>query len=225
MSLGTVVYSGTRNLYEQMYVSLKSVLINTPNVNAYLFIEDDEFPYPLPENVKTINVSNQTIFRKDGANYTTRFSYMTLIRGALARILKEDRVLSLDCDVIAIKDISSIFDIDIDNYYFSAAKEPIKSQGRLYTNTGVCLYNLKLLRESGMADKVIDALNNNHYDFCEQDCFNSMCQGKIKEMNSKYNATMFTESTNEVIIKHFASIKDWTSDKDYKKYLYAPYLK
>lgn len=35
MSLGTVVYSGTRNLYEQMYVSLKSVLLNTPNIKAY----------------------------------------------------------------------------------------------------------------------------------------------------------------------------------------------
>lgn len=222
MSLGTVVYSGTRNLYEQMYVSLKSVLLNTPNIKAYLFIEDDTFPFDLPDNVHTINVSNQTIFKEDGANYRTRFSYMTLIRGALAKLLDEDIVLSLDCDVIALKDISGIFDIDLDGYYFSAAKEHIKSQSNLYTNTGVCLYNLKALRESGMANKVIEALNNNHYDFCEQDCFNFLCQGYIKEMDSKYNATMFTESTNEVIIKHFASIKDWTSDKDYKKYLSAP---
>lgn len=218
----TIVYSGTRNLYEQMYVSLKSVLLNTPNVNAILFIEDDTFPYELPQNVKTINVSKQTIFREDGANYRTRFSYMTLIRGALAKLIDEDIVLSFDCDVIALKDISGIFDIDLEGFYFSASKEPLKSQIRLYTNTGVCLYNLKALRDSGMADKVIDALNNKYYAFCEQDCFNELCQGYIKEMDSKYNATMFTEATNDVVIKHFASIKDWTNDRDYKRYKDAP---
>ena len=41
MSDKVVVYSGTRNVYPQMYVSLKSLLLNTEIDRVYLLIEDD----------------------------------------------------------------------------------------------------------------------------------------------------------------------------------------
>ena len=39
------VYAGTRNLYEQMYVCVKSLMANTIMDKVYLLIEDYEFPY------------------------------------------------------------------------------------------------------------------------------------------------------------------------------------
>ena len=57
-----VLYAGTRNVYEQMYTSLKSLLWNTPVDRVYLLIEDDEFPFELPENVHPMNVSGQDYF-------------------------------------------------------------------------------------------------------------------------------------------------------------------
>ena len=53
------VYAGTRNLYEQMYVCLKSLLVNNAMDRVYLLIEDDEYPYTVPENVIPVNVSEQ----------------------------------------------------------------------------------------------------------------------------------------------------------------------
>ena len=57
-----VVYAGTRNVYDPMYVSLKSLLINNKIDRVYLLIEDDEFPYPIPKNVYPVNVSEQNYF-------------------------------------------------------------------------------------------------------------------------------------------------------------------
>ena len=216
----TIVYSGTRNLYEQMYISLMSVMKFTADIKAYLLIEDDEFPYKLPENVETMNVSGQTFFRPDGANSRTKYSYMSLMRAALAKVLpNEDKVLSLDCDVLATEDISDVFTYDLDGYYFSASEEPAKSSiNRLYTNTGVCLYNLKKLRDDGKADGVIEALNNKRYAFIEQDCFNELCQGHILRMDQKYNATNYTLRCDHPAIIHYAGARDWTMQPLYRKY-------
>jgi hypothetical protein len=51
-------YSGTRNVYYRMIPAVKSLLKNSNIDLVYLLIEDDIFPYDLPEKVKCINVSN-----------------------------------------------------------------------------------------------------------------------------------------------------------------------
>ena len=52
------VYCGTRNVYQDMIPSMKSLLIHSDVDKIYFLIEDDEFPYPLPPEVECINVSN-----------------------------------------------------------------------------------------------------------------------------------------------------------------------
>ena len=136
------VYCGTRNIYQDMIPSMKSLLIHS-NVNkVYFLIEDDEFPYPLPPEVECINVSNQQWFHKDGPNYRNTWSYMILLRVALTKLFPNlDKILSLDCDIIIDQNISELWDIQLDNYYIAAVKEPKKSTSqRIYINTGVVLF-------------------------------------------------------------------------------------
>ena len=145
-------YSITRNLYMIVIPSVKSLLMHTDVDRIFLLIEDDEFPDPLPDCVTTINVSDQTFFPPDGANARSRFTYMAMMRAALPFVLDVDRVLSLDPDVIFLKDAPEIFGLDVDNYYLSASREWHKSTDSfLYINAGVVLYNLKKLREDGKA--------------------------------------------------------------------------
>ena len=61
-------YTGTRNLYSGMVPAVKSLLAHSDVEKVYLLIEDDEFPYYLPDCVETVNVSNQTYFRPGGPN-------------------------------------------------------------------------------------------------------------------------------------------------------------
>ena len=51
------VYCGTRNLYENMFIAAKSLLIHSNVERIYFLIEDDVFPMDLPAEIETINIS------------------------------------------------------------------------------------------------------------------------------------------------------------------------
>lgn len=207
------VYTGTRNLYPDMVPAVKSLLIHSDVDEIWLFIEDDEFPYELPKNVKVRNVSDQKYFKPDGPNMKSKFTYMAMMRAALYKEFpKLDRILALDVDTIVNDDISSLWDTPLgDVYYLAAAKEPARSwRDDIYVNIGVALYNLEMLRD-GKGDEVVKTLNEGNYTYLEQDVFNQKCKGKILEIPSEYNATNYTDPTNHPKIAHYAGMKleDW----------------
>lgn len=215
------IYTGTRNLYKHMIPAIKSLLYNSDVDKIYLGIEDDTFPYELPNICQIINLSGQKIFEPDGANMKSRFTYMALIRAALPKILPKrlNRVLSLDVDTIVDDDISDLWDLPIDDCYFAASHEWHKAQeGYIYTNVGVCLMNLKKLRD-GKTDELIHALNKVKLEFADQDILNLLCQGHIYDMPAEYNANYYTEKVDKPkIIHHIGDNNKLSSYQDVKKY-------
>lgn len=211
-------YCMTRNLYEKAIPSIKSLLINGKPDVVYLIIEDDEFPLK-HKKLKVINVSDQTIFRKDGPNYNSRFTYMAMMRAALFKLLKEHRVLSLDCDTIVDGDISYLWNLPLDGYYLAAGHEPHKTRdGFLAINCGVVMFNLKMMRD-GKGDEIIDALNTRPYAFLEQDAINEFCQGGIFDFEPEYNVHSWSVKTNKApVIMHYAGYYDWSAEPLTMKY-------
>ena len=197
---------------------------------VYLLIEDDEYPFEMPDCVQAINVSKQKFFKPNGPNYNLKWTYMTLMRAALPKIFPDlDIILSLDNDVIVDRNINDIWNLPISQFYYSAAREPLKSYGGkdykfpLYTQMGVVLFNLKKLRDTGMVNRVIDALNAYWFSLVEQDCMNLLCQGYIFPMPAEYNATNYTEHVDNPKMVHFAAIKDWTHLPLVEKYRNIPW--
>ena len=213
-------YAATRNLYEDLETSLKSLLINSDVDIVYLLIEDDEFPMYLPKECKIINVANQEFFKPDCPNITKRWTYMSLMRMVIYKLLpkKVDKVLVLDCDTIVDKNINEIWDIDLGDNYFAGCKEPAKSQYKPYYNAGVLIQNLKLLRSSGMGDKIVDLINTKAFGATEQDAMNSLCADKILAISPKYNKSNWTEVPFEIKIRHFAHEDNWREDPLVSKY-------
>lgn len=205
------VYAGTRNVYEDMIPSMKSLLIHSDVDKIYFLIEDDEFPYELPSEVECINVSQQEWFKPDGPNYNSSWSYMVLLRAAYPKIFSHlDIILSLDNDTIINENISDIWNIDLTNYYVAGVLEPKKSTEHVYINNGVLLYNLKKIREDGLDDKIIYSLNNYYYYYAEQDCFNEIFENKILTLPSDYNVNKFVKQQYSALkIFHFAAIQKW----------------
>lgn len=212
-------YCMTRNLYEMTVPSIKSLLINSDVETVYLIIEDEEFPAQLPRT-KVINMSGQTFFTPGGINYNTHWTYMTLMRAALPKILKEAQVLSLDCDTIVDGDISELWELPLKDYYLAAGIEPHKSvNGRLYFNTGVTMFNLSKLRKDKKCDEIIEALNTKPFAFNEQDAFNELCEGKILEYDPKYNSHQWARHMVDTpVIQHYAGYGDWRQFSGYQKY-------
>ena len=220
------VYTGSRNLYPDMVPAVKSMIKNGHPDKIYLLIEDDQFSEWLHDIVETINVSGQKFFRPDGPNMRSKFTYLAMMRAALTDVLPKDieKVLSLDCDTLIVGDITELWERDLDGYYFSASIEPHRTRwDTLYTNTGVALYNLKMLRETGKALEVIEELNRNTYPWVEQDVFNYLCQGHILPMPSEYNANDWTLSTTKVSIKHYAGISCWAGKTDVRQWRNMPW--
>lgn len=203
------VYAGTRNVYPQMYVSLKSLLLNNDMDRVYLMIEDDDFPYPIPENVLTMNVSKQEFFLPGSANFNTPYSYMELLRCALGFILHDEKtVLWLDIDTIIDDDITDLFELKMDSYFYAGAVEMQKSKGIFtYINVGVVLCNLELLRETNKEASLIALLNNFPMNWPGQDAINLLCQGGLRQIGSEYNLNQWTIPCTRPKVYHFAAMK------------------
>lgn len=228
----TAVYCATRNRYDQMEASAKSLLYNNGADRIVFLIEDDAFPNPLPDCVSVQNVSGQTIFPHDGPNYVSRFSYMVLLRTAFTKLFPDmHRVMSIDTDTIALKDAGGIWDYDMHNYYFSSVREMYdgieNDKPEPHFRIGVAILNLDKLRD-GTDDKVISMVNSNHYGCPEQDAYCYACSGHILELPPEYNATWYGNNTvpeSKAIIFHYSQFGPIESHAFYRKFARMPWSK
>ena len=198
-----VVYFGSREIYGDFKTAVRSLLAHTVVDKVYAVIEDDELPFELP--VKCIRFPDGLF---NGQNTWTHWKQFGCLRPALTKLLPEDTVLSLDLDTIVEQDIGELFDVDLTGKYFAAVREPKLSGAKPYFNTGVCLLNLKLMRETGKDDEMIQALNTRPFRYVSQDCMNELCD-EVLELPSCYNACQFTAPTQTVKIRHYAADANW----------------
>ena len=215
------VYSGTRNVYADMVPAAKSLFLHTPVDKVYFLIEDEAFPYPLPDRIETVNVADQTYFGPEGPNYRQQWSWMVLMRAVLTKVLpEEERILSLDNDTLVLGDVSELWDLDMAEYYFAGVREPGKVTALTdrYYNFGVNFQNLDRIRADGIDEAAIRELNENFYTAPEQDVMNMLCKGRILELPWKYNVCNWTRRETGPRIRHFAREQNWQGFPEVRKY-------
>lgn len=225
------VYSGTRNLYADMLVSAKSLIANSSVTDIWLLIEDDVFPYELPDvvNWHVLNMSHQEWFKDGCPNMKTVFTYMAMIRACYAEIFPGlDRILSLDCDTVCVTNIDYLWSMDLHGNWIAATEEQLgvyKPYGSKYYNVGVALYDLDQMRKDNATEQLVKLINTKKLWCVEQDAFNSF--HKIEPMPARFNESAVTAYTENPAIVHFASFgTDWrTSLKAPRKEYYRLYEK
>ena len=204
------VYSGTRNVYQNMLTSAKSLLQHSNVEKIYFLIQDDNFPFQLSQEFQCINVKKQQFFRQDGPNFTSKWTYMVLLRAAYTKIFPQlDRILSMDIDTIVNENISQLWELDLSNYYMAAVKEIQTTQlYSPYINMGVSMLNLKKIREQHKDDEIIEALNTYWYPFKQQDCLNEFFHNHILFLSSDYNVSIYNPVPKREKIIHFAGFNN-----------------
>ena len=202
------VYSGTKNVYQELLTAAKSLLEHSDVEKIYFLIEDDIFPYELPKEIECINISNQVYFDKNGPNYDNVCTYMVLLRAAYSKIFPNlDKILSIDMDTIVNENISDLWDLDLTNYYIAAVEETeLSEEEGSYFNMGVAMLNLKKIREDKKDDEMIEAINTYWYRYKEQDCFNEFFRGYALILPSDYNCCMQAAEPQREKITHFAGL-------------------
>lgn len=204
------VYSGTRNVYQNMLTSAKSLLQHSNVEKIYFLIQDDNFPFQLSQEFQCINVKKQQFFKQDGPNFTSKWTYMVLLRAAYTKIFPQlDRILSMDIDTIVNENISQLWELNLSNYYMAAVKEIQTTQlYSPYINMGVSMLNLKKIREQHKDDEIIEALNIYWYPFKQQDCLNEFFRDHILFLSSDYNVSIYNPIPKREKIIHFAGFND-----------------
>lgn len=215
----------TRNYYQYLYVWLTSLVKHNYYKKIYLIIEDDKLNLPFT-NIEYINI-NKIPLNPRGANYNTGYSKVSLARLYLADILKdEDRILYLDTDLLVIDNVTELFELDMDNYYAAgvldqAIKYNFSTKGididkEHYINSGVCLLNLKKIREDNMVKKLNRFLNTHKLMYPDQDTINVVFKDKILFLDNKYNSSIFTGEAQNFKIYHWAGDKsNWVYDREH----------
>ena len=219
------VYSGTRNLYHDMATAAKTLVKHSTVERIYFLIEDDKFPEKLPDLIETINVSGQTFFPERGANFRTKFSYMSLLRVCYTKILPKDlkTVLQLDVDTIVADDIDALWDVDLTGKWFAAALEDrstYKPYGPVYYNIGVAMFNLEQIREEFADDLMIYTLNTTRMPYIDQDAWNLYARQKGVQIPGRYNESFVTHESGNPAIVHYAGIKNWQNNPEMKRASY-----
>ena len=125
----------------------------------------------------------------------------TFFRLVIPDLLKEDKCIYLDTDIIVMSDLKVFFNISLDTNYVAGVWHPgvvlfewenaIRTNANIpdakqYINAGVLLMNLKQLREDGMVKKFLELIPQNMRSQ-DQDIINHACFGKITLIPFKYN--------------------------------------
>ena len=140
------------------------------------------------------------------------------------------KILYLDCDIIVVNDILSLYKTDINNYYFAAVEEEnynstlkenigIPKEER-YCNSGVILINSKKWRENNTSRKLLNFTTENQHNFyChDQDSINGYLCGKWLPVSYKYNYMILPSNNhliniknqkNDICIIHYLGAKPW----------------
>lgn len=215
----------TRNYYKYLYTWLHSLTKHNFYKKIYLIIEDDKLNLPFT-NIEYINI-NKIPLNPKGLNYNTGYTKAALARLYLADLLpNEEKVLYLDTDLLVLDNITELFDIDISNYYAAGVIDQgaktnlmtpnINIDKQHYINSGVCLFNLKKIREDNKSKELDNYLNTNKLLYPDQDTINVVFKDKILFLDNKYNSSIFTGQANNFKIYHWAGGKeDWVYKREH----------
>ncbi|WP_270518114.1 glycosyltransferase family 8 protein [Megamonas funiformis] len=176
----------------------------------------------------------------------TNYSLGAYFRLYIFKYCKVEKIIYLDSDILVNKDISTFWNINIDNYCCAAIKDLMEERKKInnsyyklmgikyenYFNSGVMLLNISNINKKF---NVIEEAKSffevfKYTPLPDQDFFNYLLKENTLIVNKKFNFIVkddvnFTEVINSKYIIHFAGrIKPWCSKNPEIIYTYYKYM-
>jgi lipopolysaccharide biosynthesis glycosyltransferase len=250
-----VVFATDRGYLQHLTVALTSLLENNNGMNIYIINNDiSESDWKKLEKLfagKDSKLIDSKIDDSQTENLITHsyFTKATYYRLFIPDIVKGDKALYLDVDIVINGRIDDLYNAEISNTFLAAVDDmEVKNFHDLemehsakYFNSGVMLINLEYWRTHNVKEKVIKFLDRKKALLrChDQDGLNSVINGNWLELHPKYNLhtrLLYIEYApdsqikeaidNPVIIHYTGPSKPWHfRNKHPNKHLYWKYLK
>ncbi|WP_251570752.1 glycosyltransferase family 8 protein [Parasutterella muris] len=181
----------------------KKVLKQNEKSNISIrFLDPRAFYFDTPEFYKAVEEFG-----------VTRFAPILSYRAFCPYFLQQyDKVIWLDCDLIVRKDLNELYSIDLENNYAGMVRDLAimgflngsdKKLGEyyfkscsminpyMYSNAGVVLLNLNLIRKEIPFDTFTKACLERKHAIPEQDTINALWEGRVKHIDMRWNVFTF----------------------------------
>lgn len=200
------------------------------------FLEGVVKKYNTENEVKGIDVTD--LYRQEFANCPNELAYCspyTLLR-LLADLIPKipDKILYLDVDILFQHDIMFLYNYDISEYEYAAARD---HYGKYlihpnYINAGVLLLNMVKIKETGLFTKARDLLRKKKLLFADQSAIYRSTTKKLM-LPQKFNDQKFLHQ--HTVVRHFskrlfytpyphtANIKQWQLSAMYRAFGYSQF--
>ncbi len=252
-----ILYCGDNNITNGLIISILSLIKHTDEeLNIYVLTMKYEKYKPLSKDVikvldkklkeknknskiNLIDITNKVIKCLPTANLSTRFTPYCMLRLYADKVDElPSKILYLDNDVVALKDFTDFYNLDITNYdiagvfdYYGSHIYRKKIIIKDYLNSGVLLMNLDRIKENNLFEKCRIRCRDKEMLLPDQEAINTYCSKKLI-VNRIYNEQHKT--TNKTVFRHYTTtfkffpkvrtqtIKPWMEDelhnilKDYR---------
>ena len=232
-----VLFSGNEKVFDGVLTCVLSILKRTDTKEPFRFyvytmdatrvmpeytpISDPMIEF-LDGIVKEYNDENSMVKVDVTELYEKEFAYCpneqaycspyTLLR-LFADIVPDmpDKLLYLDVDILFNRDIRLLYDIDITEYEYAAARDHYGKYllNPNYINAGVLLFNMKKIRETGLLEKSRKLIKEKKLVFADQSAVYRSTTKK-KMLPQRFNDQKFLHK--HTVVRHFS-----------KRLFYLPY--
>lgn len=232
-----VLFSGNTTVFDGVLTCVLSILKRTksdepfrfyiytmdlPRIKPeYVAISNDKIQF-LTDIVRKYNKDNQVVKVDVTDIYETNFggcpnegaycSPYTLLR-LFADIVPDmpDKLLYLDIDIMFNQDIKLLYDVDVTDYEYAAARDHYGKYliNPNYINAGVLLLNLKKIKETKLLEKSRQLIKTKKLMFADQSAVYRSTTRK-KMLPQKFNDQKFLHK--HTVVRHFS-----------KRLFYLPY--
>lgn len=237
-----IAYSCNNNWADKLAVTIVSTLLHANKDYFYKFYILDggitqenkeklaKIKSKINFEIRYIPVNKELFFNAPLGHH---FTVETYYRLKLPSLIDVDKLLYMDVDTLVKKDLSKLYNINLENHYAGAVidessyyKNIHKLSVKKYFNAGVLLLNLKKIREDRLEEKFFDFINN-HSDlisWVDQCVLNAVFNENVKYLDRKFNfqhhssineiKNIYTKQKNDIVILHYvAQKKPWNFEK------------
>lgn len=228
-----ILYCGNDKVFDGMLSCSLSILKRYDNkepITFYIFtmdvshIKDDYTPISdekvefFERVIKEYNNENRAIKIDVTSLYMSEFdkcpnegaycSPYTLIRLFADMVPLPDKLLYLDVDLLFNRDIHLLYDMEIEGYEYLAARD---HYGKFlinpnYINAGVLLFNLKMMKETGLLKKARELIKTKKLTFADQSAI-IRSTTKRRVISQRFNDQKFLYKNT--VIRHFSKRLFW----------------
>ena len=248
-----IAFGATENWLGYTYVTICSILANAraeDDYNFYIMCDKADVNFkPMCKCLDMIKPSEYEFIQMDNSLFKGAIhdplGVSSSYRLKLPSLLKENKVLYLDSDVIVLNDISKLYEYDISDYYIAAVEDKLSDlmkprvdfkENDIYINGGVQLLNLDMFRKNNLEELIFEKLRQTLW--TDQDVINYVCKDKILQLPLIYNIMAlkdndiyknrrkeYEDALEAPVILHFTN-KPWKEEVKYGEYwfMYADLL-